>query len=331
MKKTDYTYIKSKCNTPYPSCIPDSTYGISFFWAEEYWAWKKIQTIREIYPNINLEGIINTEFEKLLLNMISKSPHNTLLGTENYKDLSSEPWEIDYNLINLATSHAPSRIKAEKFLRDYRENFLIINFDAHYDIGISGIIHGAWLTEELLKRTVIIGGWSESKHELNQISNEPIICENELEKVLNNSVFPKWIKNKYVYITFDLDYFQQENKMEGISCYWHRDFINGHSRNILQEIELLITQDKIIDNYPIGISLDLFQDLKNFKIRKQKSIQVQINNVKNLLKRITEVFQEESVVLLNLDIVEYSPLSDWKNLSIIELVKSFNSFLHIIS
>jgi hypothetical protein len=309
----------------YPFCIPDSTFGVSLFWAEEYWAWNKIQKIRILYPNINLKGLLNIEFENMLPNLISKPPHHTLKGTTNYQDLHSDPWEIEYSFINLATSHAPSRIKAEKFLHEYHDNFIIINFDAHCDIGGNGIIHGAWLTGELLTKTVIIGGSSDSKYELFNLSNNPLIIENELEVLLDNSKFLNWIKEKKVYITFDLDFFKQNKKLEGFSNYWHRNFINGHSLNIFQEIELLLGQNQEIKNEPIGKSLGFFQNLTDYKSNKQVKIRMQAHLMIDLLRRLNEVLEENSASLLNLDIVEYSPLCDWHNLTINELIKSFNA------
>ena len=309
---------------PYPLCVPDSTFGFSLFWAEEYWAWNKIQKIRETYPNINLEGIVNISFENLLPSLISKPPHDSLRGTTNYQDIHSNPWEIEYKLINLATSHAPSRIKAEKFLQEYHESFIIINFDAHCDIGGKGIIHGAWLTNKLLKKTAIVGGWSDSKFELSNSSSKPVINEKELEIMLDNSKFRKWIKEKYVYITFDLDFFQLNKKLEGLSSFWHRNFINGHSLNIFQEIEILLTKNFKIDKKPIGSSLEFFQNLRDYKSDKLASIQMQNNLMIGLIKRLYEVLEEESAALLNLDIVEYSPLCDWENLTINELIKSFD-------
>jgi hypothetical protein len=331
LKKSSPQLKKLNLERPFPYCIPDSTFGVSLFWAEEYWAWKKIQKIKETYPNINLKGIINSEFENILPSMITKLPHNLLKDTKNYENLYSNPWEIDYELINLATSHAPSRIKANKFLQDYPENLIIISFDAHYDIGGSGIIHGAWLTEELLKRTAIIGGWSESKFELLNLSNKPIIYENELEIVLNDSKFRKWIREKFVYITFDLDYFRNEKKFEGLSSYWHRNLINGHSMNLFQEIEVLTTKNISIDKKAIGAYLGFFQNLSDFQSNKQKSIFIQINYMIDILGRFFEVLKEESVVLLNLDIVEYSPLCDWKNLTIKELIKVYDSIIQFVS
>ena len=101
----------------FPSCISSSTYGITQFWAEEYWAWVKVQELRFLYPQIDLNGLINRIFENQLPNLTKTSPHKKIIGTKDYNDIPTDSWEIGYEKLNIATSHAPSRFKAQNYIR----------------------------------------------------------------------------------------------------------------------------------------------------------------------------------------------------------------------
>ncbi len=300
----------------YPTCISSSTYGITLFWAEEYWAWLKIQELRVLYPQIDLTGLINQVFENQLPNLTKTSPHRKIVGTKNYNEIPIDSWDIDYRKLNIATSHAPSRFKAQNYLKKYTNDFRIITLDAHLDIGRSDLIHAAWLTEDLAKKSAIIGGWSEASEDMGHArSLIPFIstCTNDL---LEKKDFKKWITGKKVYLTIDLDFFPSLDKYMGLSSFWHRNLFLGHAMNINQRIELEKDIKTGSNNCLAGVKLQIFNDIISFMKQKKKSIQSQINQLNHLIEDIAVFFQENSASMLGLDLVEYSPICDWQNLTI---------------
>ena len=117
----------------------------------------------------------------------------------------------------------------------------------------------------------------------------------------------------------------------GLSSYWHRNFFIGHSLNIKQVIEsqydFQIEFPKKID----GIELQIFQDLTSFIEQKQQSISVQLEFMIRFLKLVRELFQDTSTSILSFDIVEYSPICDWQNLTIDGFINKFQIFNSIIT
>jgi len=315
----------------YPTCISSSSYGITLFWAEEYWAWLKVQELRLLYPQIDLTGLINQLFENQLPNLTKISPHMNVVGTKNYNEIPIDSWDIDYRKLNIATSHAPSRFKAQNYLKKYTNDFRIITFDAHLDIGRSNLIHAAWLTEDLAKRSAIIGGWSEASDDMSHArSLIPFIstCTNDL---IEKKGFKSWITGKKVYLTIDLDFFPSQDNYMGLSSFWHRNLFLGHAMNIKQRIE--IEKDiKIGSNSGlVGVKLQIFDDIVSFMKQKKKSIRSQIDQLNHLIEEIAGFFQENSAYLLGLDLVEYSPICDWQNLTINSFKENFQYLSTLIS
>jgi len=285
----------------YPTCISSSSYGITLFWAEEYWAWLKVQELRLLYPQIDLTGLINQLFENQLPNLTKISPHMNVVGTNNYNEIPIDSWDIDYRKLNIATSHAPSRFKAQNYLKKYTNDFRIITLDSHLDIGRSNLIHAAWLTEDLAKRSAIIGGWSEASDDMSHArSLIPFIstCTSDL---IEKKGFKSWITGKKVYLTIDLDFFPSQDNYMGLSSFWHRNLFLGHAMNIKQRIEI------------------------------EKSIRSQFDQLNHLIEEIAGFFQENSAYLLGLDLVEYSPICDWQNLTINSFKENFQYLSTLIS
>ena len=315
----------------YPYCISTSTYGITQFWAEEYWAWLKVQELRSLYPQIDLTGFINQIFENQLPNLTKTNPHWKIVGTKDYSDIPLNSWKIGHRKLNIATSHAPSRFKAQNYLRKYTNDFRIITFDAHLDIGMSSLIHAAWLTEDLAKKTAIIGGWSESSEDVNHARGIIPFISSRTSDLFERKDFKSWIKGKKVYITIDLDFFPSHDKYMGLSSYWHRNFFVGHAMNIKQRIELEKDTNIRLNNKMIGVELNIFNDVASFMKEKKKSIQSQINQLNHLMENIVTFFQENSSSMLGLDLVEYSPICDWQNLTIKGFKDDFPNLSTLIS
>jgi hypothetical protein len=314
----------------YPSCISASTYGITQFWAEEYWAWIKVQELRSLYPEIDLTGLINEKFENQLLNIMKTSPHGKLVGTNDYNDILIGSWEICYGILNIATSHAPSRFKAQKYLRKFGNDFRIISFDAHLDLGKSDLIHAAWLTEDLAKKTAIIGGWSETSVDLDDAKSLIPFISTCLNNLYKKKDFMNWIKGKKVYVTVDLDFFPSDKIYMGLSSYWHRNMFIGHAMNIKQRIEIQKDVKFGLSNELAGVQLQLFRDIFSFLNQKKESIQSQVKQINRLVESIVNVFQENSTSILGLDLVEYSPICDWQNLTIHSLKDDFQHISDLI-
>lgn len=315
----------------YPVCISTSTYGITQFWAEEYWAWQKIQELKLLYPQIDLTGLINPIFEIHLPNLTKISPHMKITQTRDYNDIQDDSWEIEYKRLNIATSHAPSRIKAQNYMKKYTNDFRIITLDAHLDLGKSNLVHAAWLTQDLAKKTALIGGWSETSEDLNFAHNLfPFLCD-QIGDLLEKKLFKNWIEGKKVYITIDLDFFPNKDNYLGLSSYWHRNLFIGHAMNIKQRIELHEDIEVGLNKKLAGVGLHIFDNISSFKRRKSKSIQQQISQINKLLQDLIDFLQETSASLLSLDLVEYSPICDWQNLTIEGLEENFHFLNNLIN
>ena len=317
-------------NEPYPDCVPRSTYGLTQFWAEEYWLLNKIQEITSNYPQFDFTGLIKIPFKNHLHNILAKAPHNKIVNTKNYKEIPTNTWKIGQKKLNLATSHAPSRFKAEKYLKEYQEDFRIINVDAHVDIGFSNGIHGAWLTEDLTKITALIGGWKESNNQLKEDSSALAFIFPQIDTIQESTSFEEWIFQKKVYLTIDLDYFPIDNEYLGLSNYWHRNLFIGHAMNIKQRIQLLSLEKPPSNLINISEAIDIFPNVPYFYKEKVKSIETQADLLEDLLAKITSILKSNSVTLLGVDLVEYSPLCDWKQLTIKTLIHKFFDFYDLI-
>jgi hypothetical protein len=315
----------------YPDCISTSTYGITQFWAEEYWAWQKIQELKLLYPQIDLTGLINPIFEIHLPNLTKINPHMNITETRDYKDIPVDSWEIEYKRLNIATSHAPSRFKAQNYMKKFTNDFRIITLDAHLDIGKSNLIHAAWLTQDLAKKTALIGGWSETSEDVCFAQNLFPFFSYQISDLFEKKLFKNWIEGKKVYITIDLDFFPHKDNYLGLSSYWHRNLFIGHAMNIKQRIELLEDIEVGLNRELAGVGLHIFDDISSFKRQKSASIQQQICQINKLLQDLIEFLQETSTSLLSLDLVEYSPICDWQNLTIERLEENFHFLNNLIN
>ncbi len=311
---------------PYPLCIPDKTYGITQFWAEEYWAWCQIQKLRENYPGTDFRGLVNSTFENYLQKILNTTPHANILNTSSFDDIPENSWEISNKMITLATSHAPSRYKAENFLQEYKDNFRILTFDAHLDLGNYNGIHGAWISDSLAKRVAMVGGWAELEEELTRGTKAIRYLHSTHESLKNDTSFQNWIKGKNVYITIDLDFFRPKAKFLGLCSFWHRNLFIGHSLNLNQQIQLLPNPIDLSVPTLLGKEINILRDLQSFRNLKLKSIEFQIQELIRLIDEISLLLQANNSSLLGLDLVEYSAICDWEQITINALVKNFGRF-----
>ncbi len=301
------------------------------FWAEEYWAWLKVQELRLLYPLLDLTGLINQIFEKQLPNIIKTSPHKKIIDTKDYNDIPTDSWEIGYRKLNIATSHAPSRFKAQNYLKKYTNDFRIITLDAHLDLGRSNLIHAAWLTEDLAKKAAIIGGWSEALEDVSHARNLIPFINTHTNDLLEKKDFINWITGKKVYVTIDLDFFSSQDNYMGLSSYWHRNLFIGHTMNMKQRIELQKDSKFELNKKLAGVELHLFKDVISFRKHKKDSIQSQINQINHFVADLLDFFQKNSVFMLGLDLVEYSPICDWQNLTIQGFKDNFHYLKSLIN
>lgn len=314
----------------FPSCVPDTTYGVTQFWAEEYWAWRQIQKIRKNYPGIDFNGLINSTFEDHFKQLLNNPPHTNILGTNSFTDIPDNSWKISNKKLTLATSHAPSRYKAQLLLRRHKDNFRIITFDAHLDLGNYTGIHGAWLTENIAKRTSIIGGWADTFYELNYAHSLVPHIASELTELSDDNSFLEWIAEKKVYISIDIDYLQPTQNYLGLSSYWHRILLIGHTRNLNQQIQMLPDHIDLTTPTLIGKEINLFEDLALFRERKKKSINLHIKKLEKLFEEISILLNDSSSSLLGLDLVEYSAICDWKKLTLNALLQNYSPFERVL-
>ena len=307
----------------YPLSRQTNTFGAALFWAEEYWATTRLQSLRKKKPNLDFSGFINTSFHNKLLTLLKESPHTKMLGTQNYHDLEgvSPPlWENQRRFINLSSSHAPSRSIAEKYSQEYGDDFGIITFDAHFDMTSTlEVIHSKWLTEELAEHTIVVGGWAEAFSDREQAQSMLKFQSPSLFPLLNDPRLRSWLSGKKIYVTIDLDYFDNgRNPFLGYANYMHRDKIIGHALNIDQLLEATTAENS--DSKWLG-TLFNYSNLGGFIAQKKKSIQTVSSELLQVLTLLVELFKNvPKVSLLALDFVEYSPICDWHDLTLNELI-----------
>ncbi|NHJ02117.1 MAG: hypothetical protein EAX86_08230 [Candidatus Heimdallarchaeota archaeon] len=325
--KIDDPTMPSK-NRVFPA-FPPNTYGVINFWAEEYWAFEKIRFLKNKYPNLEFEGIIAPDFYLKLHNYLKKHPHNQVLNSRSYNDLPFNIWNETPKLLNVSPSHAPAKFIAGDYLKHFDENFGIITLDAHLDFRDNHNIHNAWITKNLASRTVVIGLWGDSSNELNNLSNFAF-SEYQLSRLIQNQGFIKWLEEKYIYVTIDLDFYQiSRNPFMGYANFWHRDLIIGHSMNLEQQLEEYkeLNSDS---NVQLGEILGYFTDLESFRLQKIKSVETQSKEIRETLKILSMICNRCSAKILRLDFVEYSPLTDWKQITFNEFINSFSTFYKAI-
>ncbi|MFX0183161.1 MAG: hypothetical protein ACFE95_08790 [Candidatus Hodarchaeota archaeon] len=317
--------------TIFPLCIPANTYGTTLFWVEEYWTFLKIEKLRQKYPHLDFTGLIDPIFEKNFLSLIKKDPHKKIFDIKSYMEISDILWESEPHVLNIATSHAPSRFIAQSYYEEYRDDFGILTIDAHFDFVAGEFIHGAWLTNDLVRKTAIIGGWAENVTDLNNITSLAFYSPS-LNALINKRNFIDWLEGKKLYITLDLDYYQpSKSKFLGYSNYWHRDKVIGHSMNIEQELEKYNIDKFLFHPFLIGKYLGYFSDLDNFVKQKKNSIKMESSEIFRIISLIAKVCQKNSAKLLSIDFVEYSPICDWQQLTINEFIGNYSKLLSIIT
>ncbi|MFX0170954.1 MAG: hypothetical protein ACFE9L_03450 [Candidatus Hodarchaeota archaeon] len=327
----NFLNLSNKTLATFPSCIPANTYGTTIFWAEEYWAFIKIMKLCQIYPYLDFTGLIDPFFKKSFLSLIEKEPHKKLIGIKAYNEISEKIWETNRRVLNIATSHAPSRFIAQDYHQKYGDSLRIITIDAHYDLDNCGFTHGAWLSNDLVGITAVIGGWAEKTSDLNTITSFAFFSPN-LNNLINNRKFVEWLKGKKIHITLDLDYYRSSKlNFLGYSNYWHRNKIIGHSMNIEQELEES-TSDKLLSNQlMVGKHLGLFSNLENFIENKKNSIKKESSEIFRTIYVISKLIKKSSAKLISIDFVEYSPICDWHLLTINEFIKNYAYFLSMIN
>jgi arginase family enzyme len=307
----------------YPLIKSTKTFGAAIFWVEEYWAFIKLESLRKKTPDLDLSGFINSSFQKKIPRLLKEFPHTKLQSTRNYNDLeimAPPTWDDQRRFINLSSSHAPSRLIAKKYLSEFGNKFAIISIDAHFDMSSSlGVIHSNWLTEELSERTAVVGGWAEASSDRKRAQHNLKFVSSSLTTLLDDLEFKRWLSGKKIYVTIDLDYFTYgQSPFLGYANYWHRDKIIGHTMNIDQLFEA-----KIEDNHNLiwlGTLFD-YHNLGDFIARKKKSIRTVSSELSQMLTQLVNVFENTPrVSLLALDFVEYSPICDWNNMTLNELI-----------
>lgn len=326
--------FSSECNLAdlFPLCLPSQTYGTTLFWAEEYWASVKIQELKNQYPNIDFSGLIDPCFMKKFPNLVKESIHKKILGTKSFEDITTFLWEDKRQVINIATSHAPSRLIAEDYLLQFGDNFGIITFDAHLDISNSQKVHGAWITKELASITSVIGGWDDTGQDFEEASRFFPFIEQNITEVVSNRDFHTWLKGKSIYLSVDLDYYRHSlGNYLGYSNFWHRNKFIGHSMTIEQILEENSKNyNNLNSSLLIGKSLGFFTDLEDFILRKKASLRNQTIEILSDLKNIARLCRKSSATLLCIDFVEYSPICDWCQLTISEFIENYPKYRAII-
>ncbi|MFW9780125.1 MAG: hypothetical protein ACFFE8_14845 [Candidatus Heimdallarchaeota archaeon] len=313
----------------YPANKQTKKFGTAVFWAEEYWTAVKLESLKNRNPNLDLSGFINTSFQKNLSTVLKELPHTKMRGTRNYTDLEkiSPPlWDDQRRFINLSPSHAPSRYIAQNYLSDVGNDLAIISFDAHFDLaGPLEAVHGNWLTDELSKRTAVIGGWAEASSDRRMAQRALKFLVSSFITLIEDPQFTSWLSGKKTYVTIDLDYFAVgQPPFMGYANYWHRNRIIGHALNLDQLLEAKKEANSNIEW--IGELFD-FPSLSGFSAKKKKTIEKSSSELFRILAQLVKAFEDTPMVsLLALDIVEYSPICDWNYLTLKVLMDFYQRF-----
>ncbi|UCG89730.1 MAG: hypothetical protein JSU57_04445 [Candidatus Heimdallarchaeota archaeon] len=321
----------SNASIGFPHCVLPQTYGTSLFWAEEYWTVIKIQELKKKYPYINFSGLIDSYFMKSFHTLLKSSTHERIFGTKSFKDISEIGWEDNRHLINIATSHAPSRYIALDYWEKFGDDFGIITIDAHLDLSDSQKMHGAWITKELASITTVIGGWADTSHDIENATSLFAFIEPNVKKLISSHGLHAWLRGKKIYLSIDLDYYRlSHTAFLGYSNYWHRNKIIGHSMNIEQ-----MFKEKNFENHSntpllLGKYLHFFPNLETFEKNKKISLKNQSNEIFATLREIVLLCHKNSANVLSIDFVEYSPACDWQQLTIKEFMGNFPKYSAII-
>ena len=314
----------SKTTTVFPYCLPAQTYGTTLFWAEEYWTVMKIQELEKKYPHIDFSGLIDPYFKKQFHTLLKGSIHEEIIGTKRFSDISEVSWEDNRQVINIATSHAPSRYISLDYWEEFGDNFGIVTLDAHLDLLDSEFIHGAWITKELASITAVVGGWAATSYDFKHAESSLAFLVPDIDSIISNRDFLTWLRGKKIYLSLDLDYYRfSQTNFLGYSNYWHRDKIIGHSMNFEQMLTKQNKDNQLGSPVLLGKSLNFFPNLEVFIKNKRKSIKKQSNDILSTLREITRLCRKNSATLLSIDFVEYSPTCDWQQLTVKELIKNY--------
>ncbi|MFX1505547.1 MAG: hypothetical protein ACFFDC_05465, partial [Promethearchaeota archaeon] len=291
----------------------------------------KIQELKKQYPYMDLSGLIDPNFVQEFPNLIKRPIHDKILNTRRFDDISSVSWEDNRQILNISTSHAPSRFIAKTYWDRFGEDFGIITFDAHLDLSNSKNLHGAWITKNLASITTVIGGWADTSHDYEYATSLFPFIEPDITSIISNRDLPAWLKDKKIYLNIDLDYYQLSHRdYLGYSNFWHRNKFIGHSMTIEQLLAEQIEEYQMNSSFLLGKSLGFFSNLKEFSQRKEESLKRQTTEILNTLTKITHLCHKHSATLLSIDFVEYSPICDWQQLTMNEFIRNFPRYRAIM-
>jgi len=321
----------------YPFILPPNTYGYNLFWIEEYWAFLKFLRLKQNFSELSFNGLIDESFISDMRSVFLGFPYDQLQGLNNFMDINGDFCQFNRNFINLATSHAPSRYVAELYLIKYKEKFSIISFDAHFDLDSRDIVNNLWITKKLASNVILIGGWAETNSDYALSSNSFPFIFGDPDEILTTPKVVSWIRDKQIYVTIDLDFFPiSQYGYLGYSNYWHREYLIGHANTFQQCLSKVFLNGRKLNQskdlpktYSVGKMLDFFPNLKKFHKLKLRSLERQSLSLLNLLKSLNRIIQECSANLLSIDLVEYSPICDWNQLTIKELIKLYPHLITI--
>ena len=316
----------------YPNYFKGNNYGTTEFWVEEYWAATKILELEQKYPGIDFTGLIDDNYKTKIVSYLQESNHLDLSNITKFAELSEIESKDYRKFINVSTSHAPSRFIAKEYIHSIGDKFGIITIDAHLDMFNRDFIHNAWITNDIASFTTVIGGWADVMDDIQLAKSVLAFYEPNITDLSFNSNFIKWIADRKIYLTIDLDFFHSsQSKFMGYSNYWHRDKIIGHSMNFEQILEERIIKTKVKNSRMAGYLLGIFHELESFVKMKKRSLKLQSGEIEKLLELIVSIFKSNSATLLCVDFVEYSPICDYRQLTLKELERKYSKFYDIIS
>lgn len=305
---------------------PNNPFGTSVYLFEEIWLYQNFLTLQKKYPQANWDGLINRDFLTKLPIFLEKFGQEQLLGyTTGLHNIQKGFIKHSRKKINLLTSHAPSREVALNYLNSEEKKVVIINIDAHLDFSpVSPVAGNIWITPEIAKHSIVIGGWDESTQDIKEAKSFFKYIFTDFEDFFENDKIINYLNGAKVYITLDLDYFCHEELCRynflGISNYFHRQRFIGHAKTINQ----VLSEEIVANNYSsefnvineAGISLKNGCDIKDFRKSKIISIERMKSKIIIYLSRLFLQLKDLDTSILSLDIVEFSPSCDWENLSL---------------
>lgn len=314
------------------------------FYLEDYWLFCAVDRIAKIFPQADWVGIFDTfslwEEAEFATDADVPFPFGKKAGggleaaqpIKNYSEgvVLETGIRREYKPSKLIVSptHIVSRLSYDHYAKKYPE-LKILSIDAHDDHGEGQFPDNLWIPDDIVIKTLLIGGQAELALQ-NQKKSHYLAIFDDIEATLDSQLLRETLRNQNLLLSIDLDFFQ---KFEwGFPTFLARELFIGHSMNISQRIMsfLALNPSKKDKRLVIGEILDLFSsesEMERFRQHRLESIKREGANAKEQICCLLDLLEDINSNVVSIDLCEFCAPLDYEGAGAKALIDLCDSLL----